>query len=134
MAIGGQNQTNRLGHGVAGATQIACGVWTLAATGEDTLGEIIDDIIVGQNAMAPFSPFEVRLISSPPGAGVLPLDLRTTVGTPGYPIPHVPSGTGAHPDGLILYLAQNEEAPNTKISVGNSNPATNLDLFVMCLG
>ena len=134
MAMGGQNQTNRLGHGVAGVTQIACGMWTLAATGEDSLGDIIDDIIVGQNSMAPFSPFEVRLMTSPPGAGNVSADIRTTTGMPGYPVPHLPGGTGSHSDGLVIFLAQNEEAPNTKILIGNANPATNLDLFVMCLG
>ena len=132
MAIGGQNQTNRLGHGVAGAQQITTGLVEVPAATEIALEDVLDSVFSG-STMAPYGPFEVRFMSSSPGAGV-PLEVRTLTTIPGYPIPHLPTGGGAHPDGLTLYLAQNVEAPSTRILIANPNGATDLDLYVLVLG
>lgn len=132
MGMGGQNQTNRNGHGVAGASQVATGVVTISAATEVALGTIMNSVIAG-SSMDQFAPFEVRILSVALG-GSSPLEVRTKTGVSGFPIVHAVSGGGADPDPLTLYLAQNKQSPNTRVLIANPNAAADLNLFVMVLG
>lgn len=127
MALGAPNQANRSGQGVATNDGIVAGQIVLAAATETTLEDVMSSIFTG-STMSPFAPYEVRMEGSATG-----LEIRTKTGVSGYAVQHVPGGGQAHGPATVLYLAQNDSSPKTRILIANT-AAGNVTLSVLLLG
>lgn len=126
MALGAPNQANRSGQGVATNDGIVAGQVTLAGASETTLESIMSSVFTG-SSMSPFAPYEVRLESLTSG-----LEIRTKAGVSGFAVQHVPGGGQAHGVNTVLYLAQNDSSPKSKILIANTT-AGNIVLSVLML-
>jgi len=123
MPIGGQNQTNRLGHGVLSKSETLAGQVAYAAAGEKTLATIIAAVVTA-NARGPaWSPFEVRLIGTEAG------QLRTKTTVAGFPLAR--SGGGVEDAPTVIFLAQNDQSPVNDVIIYMSAAST---LSVLLIG
>lgn len=129
MPIGGQNQANRVGHGVLQANETLAGQVAYAAPGEKSLATIIDAVATA-NGKPAFAPYEVRLLFNDAVTGG---ELRTKTTVPGFPINHEPAGGAAGDPSFrptTFYFAQNSQAPNDFLIFANA-PGT---LYVLLIG
>lgn len=101
------NQTNRIGHGVAGAQSLITGRYSLVNATETPLSTIMDSVAALITNISKYAPFEVRLITEVAGG-----EMRTKTGVSGFNIQHQPAA--GQPDGraTTLYLDQDGKAPS----------------------
>ena len=120
----GQNQTNRLGHGIATKTGTAIGQYSVGPGTEVDIGTILADVYAG-SGLPPAAPFEIRILAAATG-----LELRTAAGVSGFPLIH--AAALVDPAAISICLAQNAEAPTLSLLVNNSTLGA-IVLYVMAL-